>query len=304
MVRPALVAFLLILAAPGLIGQNGGDALQRYFTGREVILKIDMPGTQKGVDLREDKDMPMNWKDYGSRIKQYGAAIRKGDSARVTAVVVKNDRIEFQLDGGGFGTARDDSSTTVTSTALDKSDYEKDLQRRLNNTTDPDERRRLQRDLDRERSRRERQDASNRDAAMVASQIKSQQVAENRIRGGSRFNLRWSGAIPASQLTPDAVMQALADYISFSPQGGPAAQDAQQQDAAAPPSAPGSPTAQLRRGMDMNAVAGLLGQGKQVSESVSNDGLKTQVFDYATGERHIQVTYVDGLVIRYIISSQ
>ena len=56
-------------------------------------------------------------------------AIHKGDTARVTAVVVKEDRIEFQLDGGGFGTFLDDTNTTVTPKTVEKSDYEKQLER-------------------------------------------------------------------------------------------------------------------------------------------------------------------------------
>ena len=189
--------------------------MSSYFTGKEVVLKIDMPGTQQGVDLRYNKDNPMNWKEYSNRLKSNGAAIHKGDTARVTAVVVKDDRIEFQLDGGGFGTFLDDSSTTVTPKTVDKSDYEKQLERDIANTTDDDQRRKLQRDLDRERSRRERQEADNRAAAQVASQIKAQKVADDRLRGGSRFNLRWSGSIPPDQKTPDAVKKLLADYVSF-----------------------------------------------------------------------------------------
>ena len=127
--------------------------------------------------------------------------------------MVKDDRIEFQLDGGGFGTFLDDSSTTVNPRSVDKSDYEKQLERDIANTTDEDQRRRLQRDLDRERARRERQEADNRDAAQVASQIKSQKVADRRLRGGSRFNLRWSGSIPPDQKNPDAVKKLLADYV-------------------------------------------------------------------------------------------
>jgi hypothetical protein len=50
---------------------------------------------------------------------------------------------------------------------------------------------------------------------MVASQIKSRKVADDRLRGGSRFNLRWSGSIPPDQKNPDAVMKPLADYVSF-----------------------------------------------------------------------------------------
>jgi hypothetical protein len=299
--RSAQRAVLLALAlcTLPLSGQNS-DPLASYFTGKEVVLKIDMPGTQQGVDLRFNQDNPMNWKEYSNRLKSNGAAIHKGDTARVTGVVVKNDRIEFQLDGGGFGTFLDDSSTTVTPKTVDKSDYEKQLERDLANATDDDQRRRIQRDLDRERSRRERQEADNRSAAQVASQIKAQQVADKRLQGGSRFNLRWSGSIPADQKNPDAVKKLLADYVSF---GGP-----QQATAALPMqnTATGAAvpaTAQLKRGMKMDEVTNLFGQGKQLSESVSGDGLKTQVMEYSSGDRRVDVTYVEGLVVRYSISS-
>ena len=268
--------------------------------GQEVVLKLDMPGTQQGVDLRFDKDNPMNWKEYANRLKGNGVSIHKGDSARVTSVVVKNDRIEFQLDGGGFGTFLDDSSTTVNAKTVDKSDYEKQLERDLSNTTDPDRRRQLQRDLDRERSRRERQESDNRAAAQIASQIKSQKVADQRLQGGSRFNLRWAGAVPADQKNPDTVIKLLSEYVSFSgpQQAGPAPTV---QNAGADASVPA--TAHLKRGMKMDEVTSLFGPGKQLSESVSGDGLKTQVVQYSSGDRSVQVTYVEGLVVRYSISS-
>ncbi len=291
---------VLLAAAVCLLPLNAETspgALQSYFTGKEVVLKIDMPGTQQGVDLRYNKDTPMNWKEYANRLKQCGAAIRKGDTARVTAVVVKDDRIEFQLDGGGFGTFGDDTNATVTAKPVEKSDYEKQLENQIANTTDDDKKRSLQKDLDRERSRRERQDANNQSAAQVASQLKAQKIADARMRGGSRFNLRWSGSIPAEEKTPEAVMKLLADYVSF---------DSTQQ-ASAPPTPAGDsaipPTAQLKRGMKMEDVTNLLGPGKQLSESVSGDGLKTQTYQYATGDRSVEVIYVEGLVVRYSISS-
>jgi hypothetical protein len=272
-----------------------------YFTGKEVVLKIDMPGSQKGVDLRFNKDIPMDWKEYSGRIKTYGAAIHKGDTARVTGIIVKDDRIEFQLDGGGFGTFGDDSDSTVTARPVEKSDYEKDLERQIANTDDPDRKRSLQRDLDRERSRRERREADNRNAALIASQIKAQKVADDRTRGGSRFNLRWSGSIPADQKNPDAVMKLLADYVSFGgPQvagAGPAPQIAAG-DAAIPA------TAQLKRGMHIDDVTKLFGPGQKVSESVSPEGLKTQTFQYSVGDRRADVIYVEGLVVRYSINSK
>ncbi len=294
-----VVLLVVALCTFPLSAQNP-DSFASYFVGKEVVLKIDMPGTQQGVDLRFNKDVPMNWKEYSNRLKSSGVAIHKGDTARVTAFVVKDDRIEFQLDGGGFGTFGDDTTTTVTPKAVDKSDYEKQLEKQIADTTDEDRKRQLQRDLDRERSRRERQEANNQAAAQVASQIKAQQVADQRLHGGSRFNLRWSGSIPADQKNPDAVTKLLADYVSFAgPQqaGPPPAMQNTGGDAAIPA------TAQLKRGMKIDEVTNLFGRGKQLSESVSGDGLKTQIFEYSTGDRRVDVTYVEGLVVRYSISS-
>ena len=55
--------------------------------------------------------------------------------------------------------------------------------------------------------------------------------------------------------------------------------------------------------MKMADVTNLFGEGRQVSESVSADGLKTQVCEYSSGDRKVNVTYVEGLVVRYSISS-
>jgi hypothetical protein len=303
-----LLATLALFSAPA-IGQGGAAAIQSYFTGKQVIVKIDMPGSQKGVDLRFNKPTPMDWKEYGSRVKQFGVAIHQGDVARVTAVVVKNDMIEFQLDGGGFGTFGDDTTTTVTAKPVEKSDYEKSLEKQIADTDDPDKKKQLQRDLDRERARRERQDAVNQQQAQYASQVKAQTVAQNRLAGGSRFNLRWSGAIPADQLTPEAVMQRLSEYVDFKgSQPASAAASAPTnavaaQPASAAPDANTPATAKLKRGMKIEEVTTLFGPGKQLSESVGDQGLKTQVYEYTSGDRHVEVTYVDGLVVRYSISS-
>jgi hypothetical protein len=303
--RPDVIRFAqsILLLAIALVNwpsdAQTADPMQSL-VGQEVVLKLDMPGTQQGVDLRFNKDNPMNWKEYANRLKSNGISIHKGDSARVTSVVVKKDLIEFQLDGGGFGTFLDDSSTTVTPKYVEKSDYEKQLERDLSNATDPDRRRQLQRDLDREKSRRERQENDNRAAAQIASQIKAEKVADKRLQGGSRFNLRWAGAVPADQNNPSAVMKLLSEYVSISSpqQAGPAPM---LQNAAVDGSVPA--TAHLKRGMKMDEVSSLFGPGKQLSESVSPDGLKTQVVQYTTGDRSVQVTYVEGLVVRYSISS-
>src|ERR1035438_3000778 len=116
----SILAFTVCLLP--LAAQDAANSLESYLNGKQVQLKIDMPGTQKGVDLRFDQGSPMNWKEYSSRVKQFGAAIRKGDRATVTTIVVKKDMIEFQLDGAGFGTFGDDTNTTVAAKTVEKSD--------------------------------------------------------------------------------------------------------------------------------------------------------------------------------------
>jgi hypothetical protein len=300
-----LVVIAVSIAAPAR-AQDNATALQAYFSGKQVTLKIDMPGTQKGVDLRFNKPTPMDWKEYGSRIKQFGVAIQKGEVARITTIVVKRDMIEFQLNGGGFGVAGDDTSTTVTAKPVEKSAYEKDLENQIANTDDPDKKASLQHDLDRERARRERQDANNQRQAQYASQQKAAVVEQNRATGGSRFNLRWSGSIPAEQLTPEGVMQCLSEYVSFTTTPPPTAAAPAPNAAPAPAdsSAADTPaTAKLKRGMSIQDVTTLFGPGKPLSESVGDAGLKTQIFEYTTSDQRVNVTYVDGLVVRYTISS-
>jgi len=312
MLRAANFVFAVILgwaALPCSSPAQSASDVQNYFQGKQVQLKIDMPGTQQGVDLRFDRGTPMDWKQYSSRLKKFGVAIPKDARSTVTTITVKKDMIEFQLDGGGFGTFGDDTNTTVEAKPAEKSNYEKQLERDIANTDDPDQKRQLQRDLARERDRRQRQDNANQRDAQIASQIKSQQVAQNRVQGGSRFNLRWSGSIPAEQLTPEAVMKLLAPYVDFSnsPQAGPAGPPPIEQPAANSVTSnadAGSPTGQLKRGMQMTDVTNLLGQGRQLSESVSPEGLKTQIFEYLPGDRRVEVTYVDGLVVRFSISSR
>jgi hypothetical protein len=127
-------------------------------------------------------------------------------------------------------------------------------------------------------------------AAQVASQLKAQQVVDERAQGGSRFNLRWSGSIPAGELTPEAVMKLLADYVDFSGAhsascGSPAQQRPAASAAASNTDPAVSPTAQLKNGMRVDDATTLLGQGRQISETTTADGLKTQVFEYLPGDR-------------------
>ena len=70
------------------------------------------------------------------------------------------------------------------------------------------------------------------------------------------------------------------------------------------PYAGGFDGSQLKRGMKMEDVAGLLGPGQTVSQSVSSDGLKSQVVEYRTADSLVDVTFVEGVVVRYSINSR
>ncbi len=298
-----VVAFCCVLPASS---QTDPSSLEGFFTGKMVVARIDLPGSEKGVDLSYNKPSPMDWKEYSSRLTAFGVAIHKGDEARITKVVVKNDRIEFHLDGGGFGSFGDDTNTTVTPIPVAKSQREKDLEKQVADAKDPRQKRDLQEDLDHERARRERQEAENRNAAMVASQMKAQQVAEKRLRGGSRFNLRWKDSIPSDDRNPGTVMRLLADYVDFDASRGGSAMPVAA--APAPPMQPsagsGGDVSQLKRGMKIDEVASLLGEGRVISQSVSNEGLRTQIVEFKTADSVVDVTCVEGVVVRYSINSR
>jgi hypothetical protein len=308
-----LVFVLVGMACLGVLpmaGQGDPASLEGYFTGKVVVAKIDMPGSEKGVDLAFNKPTPLDWKDYSSRLSAFGVAIHKGDTARVTKIVVKGDHIEFQLDGGGFGSFGDDTNTTVASVAVPKSQREKDLEKAVGATSDPRQRKELQEDLDHERDRRQRQEAENQNAASIASQMKAQQVAARRLRGGSRFNLKWQGSVPPDERNPDAVRQLLTEYVDFDASHGNYSPPPVES-MPPPPARPaytgtasnGGGVAQLKRGMRAEDVSALLGQGRQMSESVSNDGLRTQVMEYRTADNVVDVTFVEGVVVKYAIQS-
>jgi hypothetical protein len=289
----------LLLALPLLAAAQSGS-LAATFQGREVELKIDMPATQQGVDLNFSSGQPLDWRTYSQRLKQFGVAIRKGDTPTVTSVVIKKDRIEFQLDGGGYGTFWDDTSG-VSARIIGKSNYEKQLEKDLANETDARRRDQLRRELDRERSRREREQFAESSRAAIANEIKQQEIAGKRMQGGSRFNLRWTGRIPDADLTPEAVMQRLAPWVSFSgTRNSPNVFDA---NASVPPPPANSPV-QLQRGMRMSAVEAMLGGGQMLTENKSGDGLRSSEYRYTTIDNYVEVTYVEGVLVRYSISSR
>lgn len=290
------VRLLLGLAACALLQASEAD-LRRAFLGKQILLKIDMPGTQQGVDLNLDRDDPMDWKQYSHRIKNFGVAIPRDRTATVTAIVVKKDVIEFQLDGGGFGTFGDDTNTSV-STYVPKSRYENDLERDLRRETDPNRRRRLQADLDRERSRRYREERIARQQAEGVNAMKRQEVMDKRMRGGSRFNLR--RVVGVMDVMPEQLADWLREYADL----GLRMSNTSPRPPAQPQSAPRNDGPALRRGMSMDEVKDKLGSGRLLSENVGADGILTQQWEFVTPGQVFAVTAVEGLVVKYSMNAR
>ncbi|MFZ0313589.1 MAG: hypothetical protein WAL85_12855, partial [Candidatus Korobacteraceae bacterium] len=67
---------------------------------------------------------------------------------------------------------------------------------------------------------------------------------------------------------------------------------------------PSSPITRLKRGMQMGEVSEMMGLGRQLSQSTSEEGLKTQIFEYLPNDYRVEMTYVDGVVVRYSITSR
>ena len=171
-------------------------ALKDYFEGKTVVVKIDMPATQAGIDVYTDARRPLNFDEYSARLKATGIALRSGDSVMITKVRIKDKVVEFQLGGGGYGTFGDDTNTSVYVPSAAKSKREKDLERDIKVERDAARKRRMQTELDDLRREREREDSRNRAAASTASEEKKQRIADQRLHSGSRFNIRYQNGVP------------------------------------------------------------------------------------------------------------
>lgn len=294
--RTLLLAVCLTLSAAGPACAQSEAQLRDYFEGKPVTVKIDMPGTSDGIDVFPDARRPIDMEEYSRRIKASGVAIHSGETVMITKVHVKDNLVEFQLAGGGFGTFGDDTSTSVYVPSVSKSRREKELERAVKDEHDSGRRRRLQHELDEVRAEREREDANNQAAAATAQEAKTARIADERLRGGSRFNIHYEDGVPAG-LGPDGVMRTLADYVDFA-----AAPDAADAPVAAGP-APAGGGSGLRKGMTMAEVEDVLGRPEKSAER-QEGSLKVVAATYSLDDQRVTAEFVEGVLVRYSITSK
>jgi hypothetical protein len=305
-----LTVLLTVLAASmtGAVVPANEATLAQAFEGKQVVVRMDMPGTQQGVDLFVQRPQPLDTKSYAGRLKKFGTSIRNGDTVMVTKIKVKDKNIEFQLAGGGYGTAGDDTDTSVHYTPIDKSSREKDLEQQIRDEKDPDRRRALQRQLDDVRSRRERQDRRDQAMAQDAAENKKQLVYGRRQQGGSRFNLRFNTNEAAASATPEQLMTVLASYVSFASMPPPAEQAPQAPSPGPaggppPPSSAPADASSLKKGMSIEEVKGLFGE-PTATQDRSHDGMKVTAYTFVTRDSKIDTNFVNGVLVQYTVSSR
>ena len=297
-----------LLMSVCLVGSAGATAyaqseaeLKDFFEGKSVRVKMDMPATQEGIDVYPDARRAIDFNQYSARLKSTGIAIRSGDSVLVTKLRVKDKLIEFQLAGGGFGTFGDDTSTSVSVPSVSKSRREKDLEKLVKDETDSARKRRLQRELDDLRNDREREDSRNRAAAASASEVKKARIATDRLHSGSRFNVRYQNGVPPG-LGPDGVMRALAEYVEF-PFATDRPDTPSRQTGVADTRRQMAGTGAIYKGMTMSEVEQALGKPEKTSDR-SEGTLKVVTATYSRDDQRITAEFVEGVLIRYSISSK
>ena len=254
-----------------------------------------MPATKDGVDIYYRRDPQMDARSYSDRIKRSGVSLRNGDQAPVTTIRVKGKNIEFQIGGGGYGTAGDDTGS-VTAQTVPKTRRETDLEKDIKNETDRRRREDMQRDLDRLRSSREREQQRRNNDAMVLQEEKRREIRQRALGAGSRFNIWYpEGYLRESVPTPQDLLATLRDYLDFGAAPAPSG---------APSISNSSPIRiDLRRGMSPEQVKGILGVPLQYRPGKQGDlDVMTEMWEYP--DMTVEVDYVSSLLVKYRVTSR
>jgi hypothetical protein len=295
-VRVCAVAAAVSLMSPAARAQDE-PALKSFFEGRPVMLRMDMPGSADGVDLHFDETHPMDVDHYQRDLKRYGVAIHAGDLSVITLIKVKKDLIEFHLGGGGFGTFGDDTSTSANIKLLEKSDKEKALEKQVKDEKDPAFKKKLEKQLDEVRDDRERENRRLTYEKERIEEEKRQRIAQQRLSGGSRFNLRYANRVPP-RTTPESLIESLAEYVDFNPQ--------RSAPAATPAMAPGFASRDfgvLRKGMLRSEAERAFGRAVERRER-RDGGVNIVTLVFETPDHRIAADFAEDVLIRYTISSK
>jgi hypothetical protein len=295
---------LLSLLTPPLAAHAQSEAaLREYFEGRTVKLKLAMPGVEDGVDVYPGTAKPLDFPRHAARLKNYGTALHAGDHALVTKLKVKAKLIEFQLDGGGYGTSGDETSSSVSVASAPRTKREQNLEAELKREQDPVRRRAIKEELDDLKARRAREDARNRASVAEAEESKKANIRQRRLEGGSRFNIRYKDGVPATAITPEAIKEALAAYVDFDEAAPTPSEVASALPVAGSvPAGKPAPGGLPAKGMLLADVDELLGTPQRTSDRMEGR-LKVSTRVYPTAAGQVTAEFVEGVLIRFSMTS-
>ncbi len=249
LIRSLSIALLgCMLVSSPLYGQSE-SALKQFFEGRIVVVKIDMPASHDGVNVYPKRAVSIDSREYISELKKYGTAFPRGRKVRITLIKTKSKHIEFQLDGGGWGTATSvykarwpyvnkSRREVELERKIDNEEREMEqeiekLERKIDNETNSGAKRRMEQELVKLERELDKQTYSSRTRGMVRLQrerwirnnsspemkekINAWEKAKSleRLAGGSRFNIRYDSRLTDGDKTPESVMTALSEYVEF-----------------------------------------------------------------------------------------
>lgn len=316
MSRPLVVlAAMLVISPVSWAANPQEDALKRGFEGKWVRVKIDLPATHKGLDLRFDREQPVDVAEHNDRLRDYDVAIEEGSRQRVTRIKLKGDMIEFHLAGGGFNWGSDTTTRTFTSTS--KSSREKELEKEIKVETDRDRKKRLERELDDLRYERERRDDRERREIEAWNRDASERDRDRSLRSGSRINLRFKKRVPLEVLTAEGLERTLAPWVQVGYGPDPGAdpevdrelEDDERDDAersraedAAAAAGPAAPAKQeLRKGLSYDEVEALLGRPRTRARCTVGENLTCLYAVFAPpgigGE--VEALFIQDVLVRF-----
>lgn len=220
---PLIVAILAICTQAAFSQDSGDDPIKKALLGRLVLVKMDLPAINSGIDfVMDNTDVSYNTAKCNSLVKEYGVAVKNGTRARITDVRISNRGIELDLDGGGLP-GRDwvvGSLKLVEPEPLARSNREAELERQVLSDTNSSQAAHLRGELDYERQRRLAQDERNREAFRRADSLRRQYIDENRTKWGSKIVVVVRARKESVKMRD--MVKALAKYVELLPSEKPA----------------------------------------------------------------------------------
>jgi hypothetical protein len=306
--RATIALFALATISSRAAAQNEA-ILRSAFEGKTVTVKVDMPGTAKGIDVYPADAAPVNWREVADRQKDNGTALHIGQRVMVTKVVVKKDHIEFQLAGGGFGTVGDNTGSEVSVTDASEGKLERELRDSVKAAPNAAKKKEFQKQLDNARTEREHENSRVRAAAELANQARDANIRAKRLEGGSRFNVWYKPAMPQDALVPDGVMRDLGQYVEFQSRavvqggGNPGAQGAAPAYTSSRPNGGANALMSIKKGLLISDVEALLGPANTATES--KEGVLTLMKrNYLYDGKKVIASFVNGVLIDYAIAPE